>query len=629
MSGIGMGGFGKLPRPQEIRTCERETEASTGQGCGDPTCPICMPSNPRDRGGGKVGGGNGNPGRGGMDMNEMARRLAASREASMGAGWAGMFSRPFETSFSIDTTSIPFVTRNDAPSSELRRVIDKVNEAYGNLGQRAAMDVAVGFAVEAKLDRNARQTVYAVSRMPAGEDDRFHMLCEARMGGMIPMPPGDMGMLRALLDKKRSELAARGVSEKDQDKAIRQSLKDRGFSSEQRDAFMAGPRMLAPPASVDPETATKAAARAERERVARTEREAKARAQQDEQRLRPKVEKFFLKTAHAISWDDVVGNEEARTALVEAIEDPVRHKELYAHYGKRPTKGVLLYGPPGCGKTMFGKAAASVLATLHGRSGGEHTMLHIKGPEIQSPYVGVTEEVVRDVFAYASAYKRLHGYPLVVFIDEADAILPSRDGNGTTRRALPWEESNVATFLTEMDGLEDSGALVILATNRPNSIDAAILRDGRCDRKIRVERPNRDAARTIVANCLRGAPLHDTDADTLAEAMADAVFSPACRLANLRHAGGVTPLTLGDITNGAMIAGLVDRAKGIAFRRDLAAGGAPSGITTADAFEAVKATLKTNEGLAHADAIREVGERHGWSEVAVEKVTPKPTALAA
>ena len=626
MSGFEFGGFGKLPRPQEVRTCERETEASTGQGCGDPTCPICMPSNPRDRGGGKVGGPGGNEAsrRDAMGMNDLARLYAESMGRPSFASET-FFARPsFTSSFIVDQSGTA-TARNDTPPSELRRIIEQVNAAYER-GRKTGMEVAVDLAVEARLDRGARQTVYQVSRMPAGDDDKFHALCEARTKPTVTLPAGDMDMLRSLMDQKRANLAARGASPQDQDKAIRQSLKDRGFTKEQRELFMAGPQLVVP---VDPTAVAKAAERAERERLERAEHEAKARAQLDEQRLRPKVEKFFLKTKHAIAWDDVIGNEDARTALVEAIEDPVRHKELYAHYGKKPTKGVLLYGPPGCGKTMFGKAAASVLATLHGRSGGEHTMLHIKGPEIQSPYVGVTEEVVRDVFAYASAYKRLHGYPLVVFIDEADAILPSRDGNGQTRRALPWEESNVATFLTEMDGLDDSGALVILATNRPNSIDAAILRDGRCDRKIRVERPSKEAACVIVASNLRAAPLSGTDVDGLAQAIADAVFSPACRLATLRHAGGTTPLTLGDIVNGAMIAGLVERAKGIAFRRDLATGGAPSGITTADAYEAVMAVLKSNEGLAHADAIREIGERHGWSEVSVEKVTPKPTAVAA
>lgn len=337
----------------------------------------------------------------------------------------------------------------------------------------------------------------------------------------------------------------------------------------------------------------------------------KISARREESRLRPKVERFFLKTKHSTSWDDVIGNEAARTALVEAIEHPVKHRELFAAYGMRPSKGVLLYGPPGCGKTMFGKAAAAALAALHETSAGESTMMHIKGPEIQSPYVGVTEEMIRDVFGYARAYKALHGFPMVVFIDEADAILPSRDGNGS-RRALPWEESQVATFLTEMDGLEDSGALVILATNRPNAIDSAVLRDGRCDRKIKVERPRRDAARKIMANALGSVPWKSepNDEDVLQDAV-DLIFSPEHILTSFRHSRGMLHLTLADIVNGAMLVGLVEQAKAIAFRRDLAEGAFARGLTAADLREAVQSVLRQNKGLNHFEALWELCERAG------------------
>ncbi len=338
---------------------------------------------------------------------------------------------------------------------------------------------------------------------------------------------------------------------------------------------------------------------------------AKERAQREEAALRPKVERFFLKTKHSIEWGDVIGNEDARRALVEAIEHPIQHKELFAAYRKKPTNGVLLYGPPGCGKTMFGKAASSVLAKLHGRSAGEHTMIHVKGPEIQSPYIGVTEAVIRDIFAYARAYRTLHGYPLVVFIDEADAILPSRDGNGA-RRALPWEESNVATFLTEMDGLEESGALVILATNRPQSIDAALLRDGRCDRKIKVERPSREAVRTIFMRSLASVPLSPHyGADAIADFAVQAFFSPHRRLLKVQTDKGWGFITLGDIVNGAMAVGVVEQAKGSAFHRDLASGGTPSGIRPEDMEAAIDAVLKQNTGLNHYDALAEYCERSG------------------
>lgn len=361
----------------------------------------------------------------------------------------------------------------------------------------------------------------------------------------------------------------------------------------------------------------------------------------EERRLRPSVEKWLLKSSPGVAWDDVVGNDTARQHLVEAIEDPVRHADLFRHYGKKPTAGVLLYGPPGCGKTMFGKAAASVLARLHGARTA--SLLSLKGPEIQSPYVGVTEDRIRSVFAYARAYKALHGHPLVIFIDEADAILPSRDGAGG-RQIYGYEESQVATFLTEMDGLEASGALVILATNRPEAIDAAILRDGRCDRKIRVERPTRVAAATILQRALIGVPLasvtlsafgepplgkmsatHEPYRPTIEEhvrgelalTVADAVFAPEQVVAALATDAGPRFVRLSDIVNGAMLVGIVEQAKGNAFRRDLAAGGAPTGLTREDLEQAVISVVSQNRGLNLGAVIQEVAARDGFTAARV------------
>lgn len=351
---------------------------------------------------------------------------------------------------------------------------------------------------------------------------------------------------------------------------------------------------------------------------------ARERLEAEERRLRPAIEKWLLKTSPGVAWDDVIGNDTARQHLIEAIEHPIRHAELYRHYGKKPTKGVLLYGPPGCGKTMFGKAAASVLAQLHGTKSA--SLLSIKGNEIQSPYVGGTEQSIRAIFAYARAYQALHGYPLVVFIDEADAILPSRDGAGG-RRIYGYEEAQVATFLTEMDGLEASGALVILATNRPEAIDAAILRDGRCDRKIRVERPDRRTAAAILERALAGIPVageedqasHGVVArrQALADEAAQAVFAPEQVIAPLATDVGPRVMRLSDIVNGAMLVGIVEQAKGSAFRRDLAAGGVPSGLTQADLDLAVISVVKQNRGMNHTTALQEIAERDGLKAVQV------------
>lgn len=312
-----------------------------------------------------------------------------------------------------------------------------------------------------------------------------------------------------------------------------------------------------------------------------------------------KVEKYLLETSHDLQWDDVVGNDNARTALIEAIEHPISHAALYKHYGMKPLKGVLLYGPPGCGKTMFGKAAASVIGRLHGKSA---MLLKINGPEIQTPYVGQTEEIIRDIFKFARLYAKEHGHPLTIFMDEADAILPSRSG-----RSAPWEASNVATFLAEMDGVESSGAFVILATNRPETIDAALLRDGRCDRKIKVERPTRQAALHILAKALRGSPVADPDYDIAAEAIAH-FYGGDQVLASFTVKIGKEAQTINfhlhRIVNGAMIVGLAERAKGIAFRRDLASG-RQTGITIDDLKTAIGEVLRENTGLDHSYAFQE------------------------
>jgi SpoVK/Ycf46/Vps4 family AAA+-type ATPase len=326
------------------------------------------------------------------------------------------------------------------------------------------------------------------------------------------------------------------------------------------------------------------------------------------------VSEHILTLSPDLDWSSVVGNEAAHQALREAVEDPIKHAELYAHYAMKTLKGVLLYGPPGCGKTLFGKVAASIIAKLHGK---DAKMLSINGASLQSPWVGETEGKIKAFFTYAREYKKHYKMPLTIFIDEADAILPSRV------RGMPWAIANVSTFLAEMDGLEESGAFVILATNRPEVIDEALLRDGRCDRKIKIERPSFESAKIILQNHVQTAPLqHTYHHDQLVDQTLDYFLLPdhvLMEMVQIQANGTETlhKLTLAHIMSGAMLVGLVNRAKGIAFRRDLK-NQTITGIGLADLREAVDEIVKENKSLSHAYAVREYIEAVGIAEGSFE-----------
>ena len=343
-----------------------------------------------------------------------------------------------------------------------------------------------------------------------------------------------------------------------------------------------------------------------------------------------KIEKYLLQTKHETKWTDVIGNEEARRALVEAIEEPKLQAELYSYYGMKPTKGCLLFGPPGCGKTMFAKAASGAMAKVYGT---EAQVLVISGPSIQSKFIGETEETIRDIFLYAREYRKFYGHPLVVFFDEADALFPDRTGR--FRRVAPWEESQVAQFLAEMDGMEDCGAFVILATNRPETLDEALLRDGRCDRKIEVKRPTRQAAEIIIRQSLSSVPLAD-ELESLVMAGVESIFDPHYVLAeghillaklNLRTSELTSKqeavnFCLEHIVSGAMLAGLASRAKSRAFRRDKERG-TRSGLMVEDMILAVREIFEENKALEHGFAMREFIESLGLEQRAKAMNEPK------
>lgn len=327
----------------------------------------------------------------------------------------------------------------------------------------------------------------------------------------------------------------------------------------------------------------------------------------------PKAPVHVQDEADQVSWDDIGGCEEAKAALIEAIELPYEHRDIFERYGQKPVRGVLLSGPAGCGKTLLGRAVATSLARSRGEAARATGFIYQKGPEILSKFVGESERGVRDLFAAARAHKEKHGYPAVIFLDEADAIL----GNRLSNRFTNVERTVVPQFLSEMDGLDESAAFVLLATNRPESLDPAIVRDRRIDRRVRVTRPDRKVASDIMTINLRGKPRKAFSTDKVLELL----FDDRWKLLEVdRRVGEPVRVTLGHTVSGAMIADLVNRAVQRAIHRDIAKEGEP-GIEFGDFERAIEARYREAFDVDHSEVVLELVNQ---SEIAaVRKVMPR------
>jgi proteasome-associated ATPase len=322
---------------------------------------------------------------------------------------------------------------------------------------------------------------------------------------------------------------------------------------------------------------------------------------------RPKQNEYYLDTVPELPWDKVGGQGEAIEAIREAIEGPLLHPELYERFHHATPKGFLLYGPPGCGKTLIGKATAwNLTQQLRAKTGHEmrEFFMHIKGPEILNMWVGESERMVREIFQTARD-KRREGYLPFIFIDEAESILG-------TRRGGRWSNilsTLVPMFCTEMDGLESlHDAVIIIASNRADLIDPAILRPGRIDRKIKVHRPTKEGSREIYRIYLGEDLPYDpallqqhgsTKAvvSHLVDKVIDAQFSHRDEnrfLSITLRSGRKDTLFRGDLISGAIIASIVERAKGMAIKRALASG-KDEGISEADLLVSLDAEYHEND----------------------------------
>jgi proteasome-associated ATPase len=326
---------------------------------------------------------------------------------------------------------------------------------------------------------------------------------------------------------------------------------------------------------------------------------------------RPEVEELVLEEVPDISYADVGGLDSQIEQITDAVELPFMHRALFEQYRLPAPKGILLYGPPGCGKTLIAKAVANSLSKkvseVTGKPAARSYFLNIKGPELLNKYVGETERQIRLVFQRARE-KSEEGVPVIVFFDEMDSLFRTR-GTGISS---DMESTIVPQLLAEIDGVETlKNVIVIGASNREDLIDPAILRPGRLDVKIKIERPNEEAAAQIFSRYLETdlplaadevAGLGGGDPAKAVQAMIEQTVEvmyrsdDANRFLEVTYQNGDKEVMyFKDFASGAMIENIVRRAKKLAIKR-LIAGGEP-GIGTADLLASIAQEYKEHEDL--------------------------------
>jgi proteasome-associated ATPase len=311
------------------------------------------------------------------------------------------------------------------------------------------------------------------------------------------------------------------------------------------------------------------------------------------------VEDLSLEEVPDIGYDDIGGLGDQIETIKDAVELPYLYADYYKEHKLTPPKGVLLYGPPGCGKTMIAKAVANNLAEKISEKRGEKIkgfFLNIKGPELLNKYVGETERKIREIFVKAKE-KANEDVPVVVFFDEMDALFRTR-GTGISSDV---ESTIVPQLLAEIDGVEGlKNVIVIGASNRQDLIDPAILRPGRLDVKIKVERPDQPAAADIFQKYLT-AEIPLAASETIPGMIAATVesmysLSEENRFLEVTYANGEKEvLYFKDFSSGAMIESIVRRAKKLALKRLI--GGGTKGVSTDDLLAGVREEFKENEDL--------------------------------
>lgn len=330
-----------------------------------------------------------------------------------------------------------------------------------------------------------------------------------------------------------------------------------------------------------------------------------------EKLARQEAEELVLEEVPDITYADVGGLDSQIELITDAVELPYLHRALFTEYELPAPKGILLYGPPGCGKTLIAKAVANSLSAKVGELSGNRNVrsyfLNIKGPELLNKYVGETERQIRLVFQRARE-KAEEGVPVIIFFDEMDSLFRTR-GTGISS---DMESTIVPQLLAEIDGVESlRDVIVIGATNREDLIDPAILRPGRLDVKIKIERPDAEAAAQIFQRYIHPSlPIDDAavqslgggDRDKAIRAMIEETVRAMYRIDDenrfleVTYQGGDKEiLYFKDFASGAMIENIVRRAKKLAVKREIAQGA--RGLGVEDLLESIRQEYRENEDL--------------------------------
>jgi proteasome-associated ATPase len=321
------------------------------------------------------------------------------------------------------------------------------------------------------------------------------------------------------------------------------------------------------------------------------------------------VDQVMLEEVPDVTYEDIGGLGDQIEVLRDAIELPYLHADRFKRYNLSPPKGILLYGPPGCGKTMIGKAVANSLALrIQEVRGGEAKsyFLNVKGPELLNKYVGETEHKIREVFKNARE-KAEEDVPVVIFFDEMDSLFRMR-GSGISS---DMEATVVAQFLSEIDGIESlRNVIVIGASNRQDLIDPAVLRPGRLDLKVKVHRPEKPGALQIFTKYLTTDLPFSEDATKkygpdpkaivrgIVEETVESMYAEneENKFLEVTYAKGEREIFyFKDFSSGAMLKNIVDRAKKRAVKRAISGG--DEGVRIADMLESVREEFKENEDL--------------------------------